>query len=211
VLLTAGVLIGWRASNGQLQVQAQDKPAAQKPPAGFPASDAVQRLYGDADLNRAVQAYRFFYPTVSGAAIFKGNEAFGGVTNKVFWIIESKPHHVGFTYNSDTPYSFVTLDLSQGPWVVDLPAGPLIVVAFDMNQLWVADMGLPGPDEGKGGKHLLLPPGYKDKVPANCCKILISLIVLGDEVLSGVKHPLSGSHPAALGAERLLGSDPHLS
>jgi len=28
------------------------------------------------------------------------------------------------------------------------------------------DMGLPGPDAGKGGKHVILPPGYKGKVPA---------------------------------------------
>jgi hypothetical protein len=49
--------------------------------------------------------------------------------------------------------------------VVELPRGPLIVVVIDVNQQWVADMGIPGPDEGKGGKHLFLPPGYKDKVP----------------------------------------------
>jgi hypothetical protein len=28
------------------------------------------------------------------------------------------------------------------------------------------DMGLPGPDAGKGGKHLILPPGYKGEIPA---------------------------------------------
>ena len=27
------------------------------------------------------------------------------------------------------------------------------------------DVGLPGPDGGKGGKFLLLPPGYKGEVP----------------------------------------------
>jgi hypothetical protein len=27
------------------------------------------------------------------------------------------------------------------------------------------DVGLPGPDAGKGGKFLLLPPGYKGDVP----------------------------------------------
>ena len=37
--------------------------------------------------------------------------------------------------------------------------------ANDLNQRWVCDSGLPGPDAGKGGKHLLLPPGYKDKLP----------------------------------------------
>jgi hypothetical protein len=31
--------------------------------------------------------------------------------------------------------------------------------ANDLNQRWVIDMGLPGPDNGHGGKHLILPPG----------------------------------------------------
>ena len=36
---------------------------------GYPTPATVQRAYDDADLNRAVQAYRFFFPTVSGLAI----------------------------------------------------------------------------------------------------------------------------------------------
>src|SRR5262249_61394813 len=30
---------------------------------------------------------------------------------------------------------------------------------------WSGDVGLPGPDKGKGGKYLVLPPEYKGKVP----------------------------------------------
>lgn len=141
-------------------------PRRTKPaPIGFPSSVETQRLYDDADLNRAIQAYRFFYPTVSGAAIFKGNEAVGLVANKVFGVMDAKPHHVGFTYNSDTPYGPIMLDLSAGPFVIELAAGPLIVVAMDINQRWVADMGIPGPDAGNGGKHLLLPPKFARAVP----------------------------------------------
>ncbi len=134
-------------------------------PAGFPPSGDVQRRYDEADLNRAVQAYRFFYPTVSGAAIFKGNAKSGLVENRVFGALDSKPHHVGFTYNSDTPYGPIMLDLSGGPFVVELPPGPFIVVALDVNQRWIGDMGVPGPDAGKGGKHLIVPPGYTGTIP----------------------------------------------
>ena len=35
---------------------------------GYPTGETVRNAYDDADLIRAVQAYRFFYPTVSGAA-----------------------------------------------------------------------------------------------------------------------------------------------
>ena len=143
------------------RTQRRVKPA----PIGFPSTVETQRLYDDADLNRAVQAYRFFYPTVSGAAIFKGGEAVGLIPNKVFGVMESRPHHVGFTLNSDTPYGPVMLDLCIGPFVVELPPGPLIVVAMDVNQRWVADMGIPGPDAGEGGRHLLLPPGFDGVAP----------------------------------------------
>src|ERR1700751_3858744 len=82
---------------------------------GFPAGDTAQTAYDDADLNRAGEGYRFFYPTVSGAAIFKGNATIGVIPNKVFGTLDTKPTHVGFTYNSDTPYAPMLMDLSDGP------------------------------------------------------------------------------------------------
>jgi hypothetical protein len=134
---------------------------------GFPTADTMSQSYNDADLNRAIQAYKFFYPTVSGAAIVHGNEAIGVIPNKVFGILDSGPEQLIFTANSDTPYGPMLLDLGIGPLVVELAPGPLIVCSMDVNQRWVADMGLPGPDAGKGGKHLLLPPDYAGDVPSS--------------------------------------------
>ena len=134
-------------------------------PAGFPAPETIQRSYDEADLNRAIQAYRFFFPTVSGLAMVKGNEPVGLIDNRVFGQLDTQPRHVGFTLNSDTPYGPFPLDLRNGPMVIELPPGPLICVALDLNQRWVADMGIPGPDAGKGGKHLLLPPDYDGEIP----------------------------------------------
>ncbi len=134
---------------------------------GFPTVDTMSQSYDDADLNRAIQAYKFFYPTVSGAAIVRGNQAIGLVPNQVFGILDCGPEQLVFTANSDTPYGPLLLDLGIGPLVVELAPGPLIVCSMDVNQRWVADMGLPGPDAGKGGKHLLLPPDYAGKVPTS--------------------------------------------
>jgi hypothetical protein len=134
---------------------------------GFPAAHTVKQAYDDADLERAIQAYKFFYPTVSGAAIVKGNEQVGIVANRVFGILDCGPEQLVFTANSDTPYGPLLLDLSIGPLVVALPPGPLIVCSMDVNQRWVADMGLPGPDAGKGGKHLLIGPDYTGDVPTS--------------------------------------------
>lgn len=132
---------------------------------GFPTSSTVQAAYDTADLNRAVQTYRFFFATVSGLAMFKGNEAVGVIANKAFGVLDTEPEQVGFTLNSDTPYGPILLDLRVGPIVIELPPGPLISIVMDINQRWVADMGLPGPDAGKGGRHLLLPPDWQGDVP----------------------------------------------
>ena len=70
-----------------------------------------------------------------------------------------------FTPNSDTPYSGLPLDVTDGPIVLEFPPGPLMSTANDLNQRWVMDMGLPGPDQGRGGRHLVLPPSYDGEIP----------------------------------------------
>jgi hypothetical protein len=141
--------------------------AAQEPPfkGGFPTPDETQKARNEADYQRAIIAYRFWYPTVSCEGIFNGNREKGIYDNESFVIMLTGPRQVMFTPNSDTPYGFGPLDLKDGPYVVEMPPGPFIGLVNDHHQGWVMDMGLPGPDAGKGGKHLILPPGYKGEVP----------------------------------------------
>src|SRR5262249_3399564 len=44
---------------------------------GFPPPDAAQKARDDADYQRAITAYRFWYPTVSCEGIFNGNRELG--------------------------------------------------------------------------------------------------------------------------------------
>jgi hypothetical protein len=56
------------------------------------------------------------------------------------------------------------LDTKGGPLVLEIPPevlGPIDDAWFR----WVSDVGITGPDKGKGGKYLLLPPGYTGAVP----------------------------------------------
>ena len=180
---------------------------------GYPTTETVQRAYDDADLNRAVSCYRFFYPTVSILATWKGNLEAGMVPNKVFGILEGTPQQLVFTPNSDTPYAGLPLDMSGGPMVVELPPGPLMCTANDMNQRWVLDMGLPGPDGGKGGKHLVCGPGHGGAVPegfytgrATTNRVLVLLRALphGDDMAGAIEeikkvkvYPLGSTGDAA--------------
>ncbi len=147
--------------------------AAQEPAKGspyafernYPTPEAGRQARDDADFQHAVVAYRFWYPTVSVEGIFNGSREAGIADNKGMGIAAAGPRQVGFTLNSDTPYGSATLDLSSGPVVIELPPGPYIGLVHDHHQRWVLDLGLPGPDEGKGGKHVVLPPGYKGNLP----------------------------------------------
>jgi hypothetical protein len=55
---------------------------------GYPTPDTVQRAFDEADLNRAIHAYRFFYPTVSSAAIFKGTLKVDVKPNRIFGFMD---------------------------------------------------------------------------------------------------------------------------
>lgn len=134
---------------------------------GYPSAATIQKAYDEADLNRAIMAYRFFYPAVSMAGIWKGNLKAGAIPNKVFAILDGTPQQLVLTPNSDTRYAGLLIDLREtGPMVVEVPAGPIMAVVNDLNQLYVMDIGLPGPDKGKGGKHVILPPGYEGVIPS---------------------------------------------
>ncbi|MBO9519786.1 MAG: DUF1254 domain-containing protein [Porphyrobacter sp.] len=132
---------------------------------GFPTEETIRRAYDDADLARAVEAYKFFWPTVSIVGTFRGNENAGLKYNGGFLLLQGSPAQTALTPNSDTPYTGAILDLSDGPIVFEFPPGALMSVVNDRHQRYVMDMGVPGPDQGKGGKHVILPPEYAGEVP----------------------------------------------
>jgi hypothetical protein len=132
---------------------------------GYPTAATSKQARDDADFQRAITAYRFWYPTVSAEGLFNGLRAAGVQDNKSWTILAAGPSTVGFTANSDTPYGTGVLDLSKGPWVIEMPKGAYIGLVNDHHQGWVMDMGITGPDAGKGGKYLVLPPDWKGQAP----------------------------------------------
>lgn len=132
---------------------------------GFPNAETIRQAYDDADLARAIEAYKFFFPTVSFAGTFAGNAQAGLKPNRGSLLLKGSPAQTVLTPNSDTPYTGAVIDLSDGPMVFEFPPGPLMSVVNDANQRYVMDMGVPGPDGGKGGKHVILPPDYRGEPP----------------------------------------------
>ena len=132
---------------------------------GFPDNATVEKLYDNLDFQRALQAYLLAVPAVSQAANRNAIKTLGS-QNAVVPIFEQlmDSRSIFLTANDNTVYCWTWLDLSKGPLVVEVPPKVLGTIN-DMWYRWVTDVGITGPDQGQGGKYLLLPPGYTGAVP----------------------------------------------
>ena len=132
---------------------------------GFPDEETVEKLYQNLDFQRAVQAYLLALPPVSMVAIREGLTQWGpaNVTIPTFeTLMDSRS--LFLTANANTPYTWMWINLKDGPLVAEIP--PNVLGMF--NDFWmryVTDVGVVGLDKGKGGKFLVLPPGHKGEVP----------------------------------------------
>src|SRR5262245_17482338 len=132
---------------------------------GFPDDATVQKVYDNLDFQRGVEAYLSALPAVSTEGARRAVTKVGPANQTVLIsesLLDSKS--LFLTANTTTPYTVLWLDTTQGPVVLEIPPevlGPMDDAWFR----WVTDVGMTGPDKGKGGKYLLLPPGYKGDVP----------------------------------------------
>jgi hypothetical protein len=132
---------------------------------GVPSAETTEAIYDNLDRSRALQAYLLGLPIVNQIAMRNALRKYGPDNNTdVIWENLVDPKTVELTANDNTVYSFIWIDTSKGPLVVEIPSKVLGAID-DMWYRWVADIGITGADRGKGGKYLILPPGYKGEVP----------------------------------------------
>ena len=133
---------------------------------GAPSEKTVEKIYDNLDFVRALDAYMNGYQLASLKAMHKGLLAAGAEDNNgvLIWSELMDSQSLFLTANADTVYYIFTINLTDGPIVVETP--PDALGLFD--DFWfqhVIDFGRPGPDRGKGGKFLLIPPGYEGSLP----------------------------------------------
>jgi hypothetical protein len=132
---------------------------------GVPKPDTIEKIYDNLDRSRALQAYLLAIPMVNQAGMRATLRGFGPDNQTdVIWADLVDPRTVELTANDNTIYSFIWLDTMKGPLVVEIPPKVLGLID-DFWYRWVVDVGITGADRGRGGKYLLLPPGYKGKTP----------------------------------------------
>jgi hypothetical protein len=73
------------------------------------------------------------------------------------------------TPNASSLYVYLNFNTKDGPVVYEIPPAVGAGLFGSINDAWqtpLVDVGPAGDDEGKGGKYLLLPPGYTEAEPA---------------------------------------------
>ena len=133
---------------------------------GYPTTETMGTLYDALDYQRAVQVMLRSLAAHSMHCFRLGLARDLGVdAPNVMAIFRADAHSLMLTPNSETLYGTTFLRLNtDGPTVVDAPPGVLGLVD-DMWMRPVEDIGLAGPDAGKGGTYLFVPPGYSGPLP----------------------------------------------
>jgi hypothetical protein len=134
---------------------------------GVPVGDTTEKVYDYVDRARAVQVFINMLPAVSMYHIREGQRDMGATDcNQILlWEQLGDSKSLVLTYNNTSLYTWGFLDLKKdGPTVIEIPPDVLGILD-DMYFRYISDMGAAGPDKGKGGKYLILPPGYKGDVP----------------------------------------------
>lgn len=134
---------------------------------GAPHPETAELVYNNLDRMRGVDVFLKAIPAASVHQLMVGPEEIGvNAFNKVVLtenLLDSKP--LFLTANTSTLYVTPYLNLREtGPMVLEIPAGML--GAF--NDAWfryLSDIGPMGPDQGKGGSFLVVPPDHEGELP----------------------------------------------
>jgi hypothetical protein len=134
----------------------------------YPSKDSMQALLDNMDFHGATQAYLWGIPIASNANLQHYIDNVFKVRQGELLETATLDQKRGIlTANATTPYIIGTVNLEEtGPFVIDVPAGKTGGMVNDFWQRPVTDLGLAGPDQGKGAKYLITPPGYNGEKPS---------------------------------------------
>ncbi|MDU0311092.1 DUF1254 domain-containing protein [Rhizobium sp. 10PS4] len=120
---------------------------------------------------RAVEAVIWGIPAVNYDLMLQEmlTKTKGKPNEIVYWSRPLDWHNQTLTPNPDAIYLMAFTDTKDvGPVVIEVPpaeGGSINGNIVNVWQMALEDAGPSGADQGKGGKYLILPPGYKDKIP----------------------------------------------
>ena len=152
---------------------------------GYLKSDLIEPIRDEQLRIKAISAYEYALPIV---ALEQWHKGFLLEAQYGDWLIyetrESKTAIL--TANTTTPYVASYVNLAEASYYIEIPSGPIGGLIQDIYQTPTSDLGVLGPDKGKGGKYLLIGP--EAEVPANhdadfIVKSKSNLVFLGTRII----------------------------
>ncbi|MGB3211131.1 MAG: DUF1254 domain-containing protein, partial [Desulforhopalus sp.] len=134
---------------------------------GVPTEDTIDKVYANLDRMRGMQVFLDNIGAVSMYSVRKGLADAGaeGANRIAIFAQLMDSQTLVVTANTSTLYAYTYTDLAKdGPTVIEVPPG-MLGFLDDAWQRFVGNMGVTGPDKGKGGKYLVLPPDYTGDIP----------------------------------------------
>lgn len=127
---------------------------------GLPDQRAIDRLYEERDFQRACQCYLWALPIVAYGQWQNQHETvFGARDGDIVKYVSVRDKLGLITANATTPYVLGFVNTQRtGPLLVEVPAGEIAGGFGDFWEKSISDIGMTGPDRGKGGRYLLLGP-----------------------------------------------------
>lgn len=131
----------------------------------FSAEDLSRRTVE----RRAVEAVIWGMPAVNYDLMYQAFVGIKGGPNQIaYWSRPLDWKNQTLTPNPDTIYFMPFYDTKAGPVVLDIPPAGDGSITGSVDDGWqnaLEDVGPAGADRGRGGKYLILPPGYKETIP----------------------------------------------
>jgi hypothetical protein len=133
----------------------------------YTTSDPVESM----SLRRGVEAVIWGMPAVNFDRMQQAmmRDAKGEPNEIVYWSRLSDWKNQTLTPNPDSIYLMPFINMKTvGPMVLEVPPAHDGVINGNICDAWqspLQDVGPAGFDQGKGGKYVILPPGYSGKVP----------------------------------------------
>ena len=118
---------------------------------GYPSKESVEKLYDEMDFQRATQTFLWGLPAVGFYGLREAQRKNFGARDGEVVVYQSLKDKAGMlTPNLTTVYAFTFWNLvTQGPLVVEVPAGATAGGVEDIWQRPVIDMGQTGPTRGR--------------------------------------------------------------
>jgi hypothetical protein len=149
---------------------------------GFPDNATVEKLYDNLDFQRAVQAYLLALAPVNMVGIREGLIKWGPANSTIPTferLMDSRS--LFLTANANTPYTWIWINLHDGPLVAEVPPNVLGMID-DFWFRYVTDIGLVGPDKGKAASFCCCLPAIRTRcrrVTSSCEFLPTSLFSSG--------------------------------